>query len=58
MVDVIREDDEDSNDEIEIIENEEDLSDEAYDEQIARSDDNDDVEDEREAIRERRIKEN
>jgi hypothetical protein len=57
MVDVIREDDEDSNDEIEIIENEEDLSDEAYDEQIARSDDNDDVEDEREAIRERRRKE-
>lgn len=57
MVDVIREDDEDVNDEIEIIENEEDLSDEAYDEQIARSDDNDDVEDEREAIRERRRKE-
>ena len=57
MVDVIREDDEDANDEIEIIENEEDLSDEAYDEQIARSDDNDDVEDEREAIRERRRKE-
>jgi hypothetical protein len=57
MVDVIREDDEDVNDEIEIIENEEDLSDEAYDEQIARSNDNDDVEDEREAIRERRRKE-
>jgi hypothetical protein len=57
MSDVIREDDEDLNDEIEIIENEEDLSDEAYDEQIARSDDNDDVEDEREIIRERRRKE-
>jgi hypothetical protein len=57
MVDVIREDDDDVNDEIEIIENEEDLSDEAYDEQIARSNENDDVEDEREAIRERRRKE-
>lgn len=56
MADVLREDDEDINDEIEIIENEEDLSDEAYDEQIAKSNE-DEIDDEREAIRERRRKE-
>lgn len=54
MADVIREDDE--NDEIEIVEDINELSDEAYDEQIARDDD-DDVDSEREAIRERRRKE-
>ena len=54
MADVIREDDD--NDEIEIVEDINELSDEAYDEQIARDDD-DDVDSEREAIRERRRKE-
>jgi hypothetical protein len=54
MVDAIREDDD--NDEIEIVEDINELSDEAYDEQIARDDD-DDVDSEREAIRERRRKE-
>jgi len=54
MVDAIREDDND--DEIEIVEDINELSDEAYDEQIARDDD-DDVDSEREAIRERRRKE-
>jgi hypothetical protein len=55
MADVIREDD-DNDDEIEIVEDINELSDEAYDEQIARDDD-DDVDNEREAIRERRRKE-
>jgi len=55
MADVIREDD-DNDDEIEIVEDINELSDEAYDEQIARDDD-DDVDSEREAIRERRRKE-
>jgi len=55
MVDAIREDD-DNDDEIEIVEDINELSDEAYDEQIARDDD-DDVDSEREAIRERRRKE-
>jgi hypothetical protein len=54
MADVIREDDE--NDEIEIVEDINELSDDAYDEQIARQED-EDVDDEREAIRERRRKE-
>jgi hypothetical protein len=55
MADVIREDD-DNDDEIKIVEDINELSDEAYDEQIARDDD-DDVDSEREAIRERRRKE-
>jgi hypothetical protein len=55
MADVIREDD-DNDDEIEIVEDINELSDETYDEQIARDDD-DDVDSEREAIRERRRKE-
>ena len=54
MADVIREDDD--NDEIEIVEDINELSDDAYDEQIARQED-EDVDDEREAIRERRRKE-
>lgn len=54
MVDAIREDDD--NDEIEIVEDINELSDDAYDEQIARQED-EDVDDEREAIRERRRKE-
>jgi hypothetical protein len=55
MADIIREDD-DNDDEIEIVEDINELSDEAYNEQIARDDD-DDVDSEREAIRERRRKE-
>lgn len=55
MTDVIREDDD--NDEIEIVEDINELSDEAYDEQIAQQNDEDEIDDEREAIRKRRKQE-